>query len=69
MPLRDFQAQLESFSSMLDIDTATFAGRKLEKRSVKNGTKNEVLSDDLASKVRLDLFHAGYSGNGSPTGC
>lgn len=82
--LRDFQTQLSSFSSMLDLDAGGKSGKKGEKGSLLDSANmaKQVLEssskrykfraeaaggtdgdDDIESKVRLDLFRAGGSGN------
>lgn len=73
--LRDFQTQLQSFSSMLDLDappqsdqnvmeSAKVAKQILETSSKRYKFRNAdhpETEDDVASKVRLDLFKAGGS--------
>lgn len=77
--LRDFRAQLDSFSSMLDLDgagkdastknaveSATMARQMLgtagKKYKFRAENTTEGAEEDLAAKVRLDLFRAGSSG-------
>lgn len=65
--LRDFQTQLQSFSSMLDLDTddqqlvdsANMAKQILDPGRKYKFRSDESAEDDISSKVRLDLFRAG----------